>query len=215
VIVGALIVLQGFGGYAGNFVLLNPVMRATGGFVANAAAHESRVRLAVLVGLAAGVMMLAIAITIAPVIRRQSESFANWFIALSSVAFALSAVEHIGLLTMLAVSKQMAAAGGATEALSAAGELARASRNGTHYTGLLVVGGSLLVFYGTLFRFRLVPRALAAFGVLAALMQATAVSMPLLGRPINLQLLSPLGIAQLSLAIWLLVKGLKEQDSAR
>lgn len=212
-VLGALIIVQGFGGYIGNFVLLSPVMRASGGFVANAAAHEMRVRLAVLAGLAAGAITLGIAMTAAPFFRKHSESLALWFVSLSAIGLAVTAVEQLGLLAMLAASQKLAAAT-SPEAYQAAGEVARAARNGAHYTNLMIVGAALVVLHSTLFRFKLVPRALAAFGILGALMQFTAVSMPMLGRPINLNLLTPLGIAQLALALWLLAKGFPEPRDA-
>ena len=213
-ILGVLIIVQGLGGYIGNFVLLSPVLTAPGGFLANAAAHEMRVRLAVLAGLAAGAMSLGIAITAARIFRRHSESLALWFVCLSAVGFAVTSIEQIGLLAMLAVSQKLAAAVASPEAYQAAGEVARASRNAAHYTNLMIVGAGLVVMHSTLFRFKLVPRALAGLGILGALMQFSAVSMPMLGRPINMNLLTPLGIAQLSLALWLLAKGFPEQRDA-
>jgi hypothetical protein len=64
------------------------------------------------------------------------------------------------------------------------------------------------VFYGVLFRFSLVPRALAAFGLAAVLLQITAVAMPLFGHAIVFPMLMPLGLVQLVLALWLIAKGL-------
>ena len=58
-------------------------------------------------------------------------------------------------------------------------------------------------------------RALAAFGEFAALLQISAIMMPMLGRPIMLQLLSPIGLAQVALALWLMVRGFKADDSLR
>ena len=54
---------------------------------------------------------------------------------------------------------------------------------------------------------------LIAFGILAALSQMTAATMPLFGHPVFFPLLSLLGLCQLTLAIWLLVKGFRNTTS--
>jgi hypothetical protein len=60
--------------------------------------------------------------------------------------------------------------------------------------------------YAAFYRFRLVPRWLAGFGVLAAMCQIIAVTKPLFGGWVVFFLLAPLGAAQLILSGWLLWK---------
>ena len=78
-----------------------------------------------------------------------------------------------------------------------------------HFIGLSIAGLTVLVQYATLYRGALVPRALAAFGMAAALLQIIAVLMPLFGHDVVFLLLAPLGVSQLVLALWLIVRGLK------
>jgi hypothetical protein len=68
--------------------------------------------------------------------------------------------------------------------------------------------------YVALFRVSLVPRALSAFGLLAATLGGIAVVRPMIGYSRMLQLLSPLGLAQIALLLWLLVKGFSERPGA-
>ena len=65
--------------------------------------------------------------------------------------------------------------------------------------------------------FALVPRSLATFGTTAALLQIVAVAMPLFGYGVIFLLLAPLGVSQLILAVWLIVKGFRDpaQQSLR
>jgi hypothetical protein len=51
-----------------------------------------------------------------------------------------------------------------------------------------------------------------AFGMLAAVLQITAVTLPLFGRPVIFPLMAPLGLAGLALAAWLLTKGFTERE---
>ncbi len=87
-----------------------------------------------------------------------------------------------------------------------------APRNWAHLIHLLMGGTTLLAMYLALFRFRLVPRWLAGFGILAALLQVIAVTKPLYGGWVVFPLLAPLGVAQLLLIGWLLWKGLRTHD---
>jgi hypothetical protein len=53
---------------------------------------------------------------------------------------------------------------------------------------------------------------LAAFGLVAALLQLTAVTMPIFGLGIVFPMLLPLGLSHLALALWLLTKGFAAAD---
>jgi hypothetical protein len=85
------------------------------------------------------------------------------------------------------------------------------ARNWAHFIGLVIAGCTLFVFYAVLYRFALVPRLLAAFGLIAVILQITAVAMPIFGHDVLFVLLAPLGVCQLLLAIWLIVKGFSGQ----
>ena len=192
-------------------VLLGPVFSAPG-FLENAAAHPTRMGLAALIGLAPGALSVAIAITALPLIRRYSGAMAYWFLALTVVAFALAAVESTTVLSLLSLSQAYAAASPADADLfqSLRGVVA-ASRNWTHYTGLIVAAGVAFTLYGVLYRFALIPRVLAAFGVLAALSQMISVALPLFGHKVIFLMIYPLALCHLALMYWLLAKGFAEQ----
>jgi hypothetical protein len=208
--IGVLLPLQSTAAYVENFVLLAPVL-AGGAFLANAAGSALDVRVATLLGLAKGVFTVGIAIVAWPVFRRYSESMALWYLALCAVGLALMCVENVSILTMLSMSQEYAK-GDSNAALPTAALVARWFRYWAHYTNLIVGGGATLVLYATLLRFALVPRALAAVGVVAVLLQLTAVARPVFGYPIVFVLLAPLGLSHLALAVWLLAKGFSDKN---
>lgn len=70
----------------------------------------------------------------------------------------------------------------------------------------------IFVLYSVLFRFVLIPRALVALGMGAALLQSTAVAMSLFGQPINFLLIMPLGLSHLTLAAWLMARSFEERQ---
>jgi hypothetical protein len=210
-IIGILLLVQAAAGFVVNFVLMGPVMTVPPGFLVNAAGSALQVRVAVLLGLATGALTVGIAIAAWPVFRRYSQTMALWFLALSVVGFSLLALENISVLTMLSLSQEYAKASATQELFQTIGLLVRSARTSAHYTNLLMTGAMVFVFYSVLWRFALVPRALAAFGLAAVMLQIIAVTMPLFGYRIVFLLILPLGLSQLTLALWLMAKGFEER----
>jgi hypothetical protein len=199
-----------------NFGILATVFQDPPGFIVNAAPHAQDLALAVMLLLGMGAVSASIGIAAWPVLRRRSERMALWLVVLGAACLALAAVECAALMSTLSLSKAYAVAAGADPALyEGLRGVVAAGRNWAHYTHLICEGGLVFVLYTSLFRFRLVPRALAAFGMAAALTQMTAVSMPLFGQPIVFAMLAPLGIAHLALLTWLLLRGLREDGATR
>src|SRR3954452_10656982 len=106
-------------------------------------------------------------------------------------------VHDDGWSDLVAVADPLGEVTGRAGRVTALGTASRTSR----------IIGALLVLYVVLYRFALVPRALAAFGLLAVMLQLTAVAGPLFGHPVVVLVLAPLGVSQLALALWLIIKG--------
>ena len=208
--IGVLVLAQMVGGALVNFVIAAPLFGAPG-FLVNAAAHSAQISLSVLFGLAIGALSVGIAIAAFPVFRQHSEAMALWFVALAVVSLSASVFENISVMSMLSLSEAYTKASGAEgELFQALRGVVGSTRNWAHYIGLIVAGSTLLVLYAVLFRFALVPRALAAFGLAAVVLQITAVAMPLFGHGIVFLMLAPLGLSQLALALWLITKGFRD-----
>lgn len=211
-LIGVLLLVQMTGGFTLNFVLLQPVFTAPGGYLVNAAPNSLQISLAALIGLVTGLISVGIAVAALPVFRRHSESMAYAFLALAVADFALAAVEHTTVLSLLSLSQAYTSASAADAAqFEALRGVVASARNWAHFVHLIVAGCAIFVLYGVLYRFVLVPRALATFGMLAALSQIAAVTMPLFGHAVIFLMIYPLGLAHLLLALWLLAKGFEER----
>lgn len=210
--VGVLLLVHLAVGLMLPFMLLDRVRRPPG-FLANAALSAGQVRAAVLLLFVGSAVAIGITATAWPVIRRHSSAMALWLFALSVAAFSLQAVDNGAVLSMLSLSQHHA------EAVAPEGELfdglglvVTSARRWTHFTALLVAVSWIVVLCGVLFRFRLVPRALAAFGVLASLLQIAGVSLrALLGYSPMTVLAVPLAPAYVLLAVWLIAKGFDDR----
>jgi hypothetical protein len=209
-LVGVLLLAQVACGMVINLLLLPPVIAAPG-FLANAASHSTQVGLAASAGLVGGALWIAVAASAFPVFRVHSRALAVALVAVSAAGLATAAAEQVGLMSMLSLSESYAKAAPADAgAFSALRGVVAAARNWAHYVGLIVSGATFLLFFGILFRFALVPRSLAAFGVLGSALQMVAVAMPLFGHEVVFPMLAPLGLAVLAHAGWLIRRGLRD-----
>ncbi len=190
-----------------NFALLGDTFDAPGGFLANAAPHAASFASAILLSLGLALVSAGIAVVLWPVLRPRSERMALSLAILGGAGIALAGFEAANTLSMLSLSKAYLAAAAPDAALfDGLRGVVAAQRNRAHLVQLMSAGGILLATFIALFRFRLVPRALAGFGVLATLAQLAAVTKPLYGGWVIFPLLAPIGIANLLLIGWLLWK---------
>jgi hypothetical protein len=213
-IVGVLFLVQTALAPLTNFWLFVPALNAPPGFLVNAAANSGQVYVGVLLLTVTGALWIAIAVTALPVLRQYSHSLALWFLALAIVSFCGLLVEGFAVRTMLALSQEYSRTAGADAALFAApAALARSLRSAAHYTNLLLSGASLLLLYGALYRHALIPRVLSVLGLVAVVALLVGALIPLLGQPTVMQLFMPMGLAQLALVLWLIVKGFQERST--
>ena len=212
-IVSILLITQMAGSALVNFRLEAPLFGEPG-FLVNAAAHAQQVGLSALIGLALGALFSGIAITVFPIVRAHSLSMALWLLVLGAAILAIAVVEQASVMSMVTFSEAYAKAPATThDQFETLRVVVAAARNWPHFLARAMDGVAGLLFYATLFRFALVPRALAASGLLAAAMQITGVAMPLLGHDVVFPLLAPMGLTQLALALWLLVKGFRPRPA--
>lgn len=209
-IVGILLLAQIVVAFLAQFVLLARVS-APPGFLANAAGSPWQVRVSVFLWFVASGLTLAVAIATLPIFRQYSERMALLYLALSVLGLSTSAFDNAAVLNMLSVSHEYAKAGAAHELFQAMGAMAHAARYSAHYINLVVGGITTFVLVSILFRFALVPRALAAFGLATFPIQVTGVAMPLLGYRYQAVMLIPAALSLMALVLWLIAKGFEER----
>jgi hypothetical protein len=213
-IIGVLLLLQVAAGILLNFVFTAPLFGEPG-FLINAAPHASQIAQSALLGIAIGLVSLTIACLLYPLLKPYSQPLALFYFALVTAGFALSVAENISVMSMLSLSKAYAEAGATQEQLYQGLRIVvKETRNWTHYISLIISGVTLFAFYVAMFSFRMIPRLLAIFGLLASLSQIAAVAMPLFGHTVDFRLIAPLGICEILLALWLIFKGFRTATTA-
>lgn len=208
-VIGALLVVQ-LAGLIVPFVMLDPLMRGTQYYLANAAGSPLQIKLAVFLLLANCALTVGISLATWPVFRQHSGAGALLLVAAGVVVFALQAVDNAHLMSMLSLSQQYTQAGGPDEPFQTFAAVVGTTRRWTHYHVLLTIDSWIFAFYVLLFRFRLVPRALAGFGLLTVLLHFAAIPLPMfLGYRGVTPLGVPMALSHIALAVWLIARGLE------
>jgi hypothetical protein len=207
-IAGVLLLLHLATGLMVPYILLLPVQAV---FLEVAAGMEDRVRLSVLLLFIGGAVPVAISTVLWPIVRQRDYRLGLWLLALCVANLALQVTENAQWLSMLSVSQAYAGAGADDPTLARTLEMVvRSGWKWAHYGHLFVVVGWLFVLFATLFRTGLVPRALAAIGMVTCLLQLVGITLPQFGgyaMPFPEAFGMPLGLAIILLAAWLMAVG--------
>jgi hypothetical protein len=210
-IIGILIIFQMVAGILVNFVLEAPLFGKPG-FLLNAASHSQQLGVAVVLGLITEALWVGIAITAFPIFRQRTQAMALWFVVLAGVVLAVAVVENAAVMSMVSLSEVYVKAGATERArLETIRVVVASARNWPHFIARIFDGLTIVVLYTVLYRFALVPRALAGFGIIAALLQVSGIAVALFGHDVIFPMLAPLGLSQLALAGWLIAKGFRGQ----
>jgi hypothetical protein len=195
------------------FVMLLPLINPPG-FLISATGVATQIRAAVLLFFVGNAMAIAVASVGWRVFRQYSSPMALSLLALAGAAFSLQAVDNGHILAMLSLSQQYANADASkADLFQGLALVVGAARKWSHYTFLLTVGCWMLLLFALLFRFRLVPRAIAGLAMLCVFLQMTGVSLRgLFGYAPETRLAMPLAPAYILVAVWLIVKGFDERS---
>lgn len=209
-IIGVLLLVQLIGGILVNFFLTAPLFGSPG-FMVNGAIYAQQIGASALVSLIISGMTAMVAIVAFSLFSTHSKSLALGFLALSIVGLSATAFENIGMMSLVSFSKIYSQVNTAAERelFETVKVIVTSFRNWAHYTNLLLSGASLFVLYAILYRFTLVPRMIAGFGLIAVVLQLSTISMPFWGHAVIFPMLAPLALSQIILSLWLIVKGLK------
>lgn len=206
-LIGILLFLQ-LAGLIVPFVMLLPLAGGPQAYLANASGASPQIKLAVVLLLANCALTMGISIAAFRSFRERSEPMALWLLAASVIMFVLQAVDNVHALAMLSLSQRHAEPGAPAEAFQALAAAAGSTRRWAHLTELLSIDAWIGLFYGILYRFAVVPRPLAAFGLITVALHFSGITLRMyLGQnPVTLMGAS-IAASHVALASWLVARG--------
>ena len=178
---------------------------------------DGRVYLGALFEILTIVAGIGMAVTLYPVLRRQSEGLALGYVAVRVVESCLIAVGIVSLLAVVTLRQDLAGAAGTDNAsLILTGRSLVAVHDATFLLGpafCAAIGNGLILGY-LLFRSGLVPRRFAQFGMFGGSLALVTALLVLFGAYDQISgpstiLTAPEAIWELSLGIYLIAKGFK------
>jgi hypothetical protein len=183
-------------------------------FLADAAAHQAQVATGVLLGFVAALAAPGIAIALYPVLRRFGEA-----LPLAAVGFRIMeglfyALGMVVLLSLSTLSREFVDAGAPGDPhYETLGDTMLAQYHWLVDGGLLLafsIGG--LLYYVVFYRSRLIPRWLSAWGIAGVVLLLVAgvlIVFDAIGplSTAQIALAAPIGVQEMVLAVWLIVKG--------
>ena len=207
--VGILLLLQLVAALTLPFILSKPITFGSPAFLTAVTEHSFQIRSAVLLSFVGSALTVYLGITAFQILRLFSKSVALLFLVVCAVSCTLDVVQAGTIMSMLSISKQFVASGATDSGLyQVVGAAVASARRSAHVTQLLAIGAWMFVFYITLFRFKLIPRVLAAIGIIGVALQFTGVTlMMLLGYRSIGEMAMPLLPIQITVAVWLIIKG--------
>lgn len=206
---GGLLLLQ-LAGFIVPFVLLLPLGRD---FLTAAAPSAGPIRTAVILLFANGGLTIGLSLIAARMLRGGGDTGPQWLVAAGIIMCLTQAVDNACVLSMLAASERVAAASGPVDALQVAGEAIRIVRQWTHTVAILAIDVWIASLYLLLRRRRVIPDALAMFGLVTVGLHVVGIPLrSLLGYGPLAPLGMPMALGHLALAGWLIVRGWPPAD---
>jgi len=212
IIVGVLFLL----GFAGVFgpVIVKPILDDPG-YLINIFENKNQVMVGALFQLIMALACAGIAIGLYPILKKHNESLALGAVGFRIIENVLQIVAALALLSLLTLSQESARADALADS---AFQTVGASLLAVHFWAPLVLAqfgfvlGALMYYY-VFYQSKLIPRWLSGWGLIAITLHLTSVFVtmftqtdPFSGSP-TLLLNIPIGLQELTLAIWLIVKG--------
>ncbi|WP_406829762.1 DUF4386 domain-containing protein [Pedococcus sp. KACC 23699] len=187
-------------------------------YLTDAAAHQAQVATGVLLGLIAALAAPGIAIALYPVLRGFGPGLALGAVGLRVIEGTFYAMGTVVLWSLLTLSRDFVDAGAPRDPHYATiGDTMLAQYHGLADVGLLMafsLGG--LAYYLVFYRSRLIPTWLSVWGIIGVGLLMVAAVLIIYGAitplsPGQVALAAPIGLQEMVLAAWLIVKGFDQR----
>ena len=176
-------------------------------YLVNVPENENQVILAVICELVLAVSVAGIGFVMYPILKEHIESLALGYVALRLVEAVLIIVASVSLLSLLTLSQEYVAGSMDASYYQPLGTLLLALRDWAFVIGTLIfLGLGGLPLYYILYRSKLVPRWLSAWGLIGATSVLIYGLISLFG-PDPAFLAAPIAVQEMIFALWLIAKG--------
>ena len=194
-------------------ILQGPVLFADD-FLTATSDNKNSIITSTVLGLLNGIITIIIAVLMLPVFKQYNFGLSFLYLSFTIVSFVMIAMDNVSTLSILELSishsKHEEVNG---ETFGIISELVYQKHWWTHYMSLLSSSFYMFTFYLLFYQSRLIPKILSVAGLIAVSMMSIEILCSIFGQSIGMILMLPLGIVQLALVGWLLIKGINKQNN--
>jgi hypothetical protein len=176
-------------------------------------ANENQVIIGGLLTLITAFACAGIAIGLYPVLKKHHEALALGSVGLRVMEGMLYIVGVVGLLSLLTLSQEYVKAGASNASLfQVSGTILLAIKTWAGQLSVIAFTMGALMYYYVFYQSKLVPRWLSGWGLLAAALSLAAALLTIFDllvpfSTVFILLQLPIGLQEMVLAVWLIVKG--------
>ena len=210
-IVGVLFLVQMITASVSHSAILVPLL-AGDNFLQTIFINSNKVILAMLLDLVCGASVFGIGVLLFPILKKHSEPIALWHLGLRLNEWVMLTISGICLLTIVAISKEYVV--GAIPEQTFLQALANYILKARDFTKIFMLLGFCLsasMFYYLLFTSKLLPSFISIWGIIGVLLLFAEVVSNIYGQTLGgIMLMLPMGLNEIFLGIWLIVKGFNQ-----
>lgn len=205
-IVGVLFLLNFVAGIIIYQILQGPVLFSKE-FIALGAEKSSNLIISILLSVINGTASIAIAMILLPIFKKYHAKLAMAYLVFCVVYFMAMMVDNFSVFSMMQFSQEHAQnVNENSDSVQVLGDLLYKRHWWTHYISLLTSCLPVFVLYYNLFLSKLIPRAISIFGLVAVTLMFIQTLASIFGHSISMMLMIPMGLIQLTLPLWLIIK---------
>lgn len=209
-IVGILFLVQMITAVISHSVILQPILYGQN-LLVDVSANSTKVIWGMLLNLACGASVFAIAVILFPILKKHSEPMALWYVGLRLNEWVMTAIGGIFLLTIVSISSEFVQAGMPEGSYLLLGKYLLKLRGFTQILLLLGFCLSASMFYSLLIKSRLIPLFISVWGLIGVVLLFTEILANIFGHSLGgIIIMLPMGLNEIFLGIWLIVKGFNQ-----
>jgi len=182
-------------------------------YLINISANENQVIIGGLLVLFSAFASASIAIWLYPILKKHHEALALGSVGFRVMEGMLYIVGVVGLLSLLTLSQEYVKAGASNASLyQVSGTVLLAIKTWAGQLGVIAFTLGAMMYYYVFYQSKLIPRWLSVWGFIGASLSLAAALLTIFGllvpfSTVFILLQLPIGLQELVLAVWLIVKG--------
>ena len=206
-ILGVLFLIQLATYYIGHESLLGILF--TPNYLIDISANTTQVMIAIVLQLISGAAFVGFAVIVFPILEKHGRSITLGYLGFRFMEFTIIAVSEISLLSLVTLSEEYVKTGALDSSyIQTLGNSILAQWKWAVLILMMVFSLGASLFYYLLFKSNLVPRFKSVWGLIGVTLALAAPLLNMFGQSAGGMIIYlPIGLNELFLAIWLIVKG--------